>query len=180
MNPDFMLNTHLNVEQYRKGLWTTYRWTNIVVPTICGIILLYMFFGYTLPRIIDNNYFDWLSILLEAAGVTSMVFSFFLPKKQIEAAVANFIMSTGNPIVENDVYFYADRIFFRTVNTHADVYVPYGFVDRLYFFDDFIMIHVQNKTAIYIPLSDVNDVNAFVNYINAKCPNAKTINKVNK
>jgi hypothetical protein len=178
MEPNFVINTVVSEQDYRRGLryGVKYpmRFLWIVLFSYVLIHDLRVFIKY--GRFLSYGYL-LISALTMALCVYFIVHHIMLPKKLVQTNIDQQILRTGSPSLDNEVKFYNFELTVKSRNETSEAHIPFVYIEEIVFFDTFIMLQSKQNAACYMTKADIPNYHDFINYLMRVCPNAKIVNK---
>jgi hypothetical protein len=178
MEPNFVINTVVSEQDYRRGLRygveypMRFLWIVLFLYVLIRDFRVLIKYGYYLS-------YSYLLILVltMALCVYFIVHNIMLPKKLVQKNIDQQILLTGSPSLDNEIKFYNSELTVKSRNEASEAHIPFAFIEKIVIFDTFIMLQSKQNAACYIAKSDIQSYHDFINYLISVCPNAKIINK---
>lgn len=153
MEPKFINKTNLTLDMYTRGIVANYKTSHLILrafSTAYAIIMLIIAFAGFL-------YLDWIIcipfLILGLIIIFWNVWGYKLGTKKSFMKFAN--LHGSHYQVEIEYRFYEDRLEQETSKTHLAV--MYKDFDRVYLFDDIILILFNKKVIVIDKLSFVDE-----------------------
>lgn len=182
--PNFVINTRITEQQYRKGLRATFK-KRILAFWIFYSAFLFIVTFYDINKIYYCIQYDYdIPILTVITALCFLVFAVWgavnvirLPNRSTQNAIDALVNETGSTEINAELSFYGDKIQVKLRGRERIGYLVYRDVCKILVYNDFWVFVSMRNTAVYIAKSDVDNQSSFVSYMSGKCPSAKVIEK---
>lgn len=175
MEPDFVINTVVSEQDYRRGLRNGVDKGRIIIWTSIAVFLIFK----TLYELIYYGYYR----ISYKLCITSILFIGFcvyiimkyldMPRKIVQQNIDMLVMQTGSAELNSVICFYYYELINTSVKTGQATHIPYLYINKIEEYDTFITLLSRQGTAVYISKADIPNYHGFMNYIIQKCPAAK-------